>query len=487
MAAEAMQPDSTVKKLKPTKSSKTSKSSKSSKSDKVADLPQKNLVKSDKEKMLISNKTGLSLAPIRVKNMLVNLFNNRALVAESEFKAFSQELLEASNLKDGYISFHGFSAETRSYLKELLDSHLTLKRTQFERKALKEIIKEHDKANLPAELTDLLETRKAIMRENPQSDLSSLYKKYNKNFYKSFTEESDVFNLAGKDAFTFYKSLIARDKIRMNESSRVRLTCFIELTMRHFIRDSFIACVLNEKKNVNTTTMQRSTLSYLTKLVHNLSTWGALSRDVVGLSPEQLLEFTDLSTINPDNKFKFKTYIVDMCKSVHAELVANPPDITYPDSVKDVARVFGSLVISNEFKEFCTQSLVQLLYNLGVSVLTVMKTMKERCLDSDTVDSIIKVVHVVFNVDNLYKTTVSTLDKMGKKFTDSQKLLKIQKTQTHVEHSADQSTDQSSDQSLNQSSDQSLNQSSDQSPTQSSKQVAEKKHSTASKRASKKK
>ena len=118
-------------------------------------------------------------------------------------------------------------------------------------------------------------------------------------------------------------------------------------------------------------------------------------------------EFVNFSKVNPENKYKFKSYVVDICRDVSRRLAENPPKNKYQDglSKQNISDAFGSLNVSNDFKEFCTQVLLELIYNLGSILRVILRTRKDRTVDKNLVVAVIGSYHISFNeADNLNKT-----------------------------------------------------------------------------------
>jgi len=404
--------------------------------------------KEKKEVVLLADRNGISLAPVRIRNILLNVvFNNRAVLAESELKAHEEELLNESNLKNGYESFHKFSEQTQAYIKELRRDYLNLKMTQYERKKISELNPKQEKGSvkqpLPENVANLLNERRQRLKTNSEASFRDLYLQFDKNFYNDFNEERRINNLTGTDAFSFYKSLIAKDKIRLNEESRVRLTCFFELILRHFVAQANLSCVLNKNKTVNLGNMNSDDASvssnYLSTVVENLGAWKSVLDWEFNGKKQQLEElknnqtdsaakklvmpkFVNYNKVNPNNKYKFKSYIVDVCRDVSRQLSNAPPKCKYPEglSKQDISNALRCLNVSNDFKEFCTQVLLELIYNLGSVLRILLKTRRDRTVEKNLVDAVINTYHISFNETHNLKKTHASLDKMVSTFNKAQ-------------------------------------------------------------------
>ncbi len=249
-----------------------------------ARVSSKNTASLDKKTKVLElnvDRFGLSIAPGRVRRLLLDVvLNQQHRHVEKELKSHKDTLLEASNLKEGYMSYHGFSKETREYLREQFNRHVKNEKTKYERKQLKELLSacpldESKKRVIPEQLHTLLETRKQLLKDEPNTDVSPLFEQYDKKYYKNFTEVNRIFSLTGEDAYKFYQSLVSRSKIRLNYSGNLRLTCYLELVLRQLLSQMLYNCASSNKTTVNFTSMAGSPLpeNYLLLLVNTLTSW----------------------------------------------------------------------------------------------------------------------------------------------------------------------------------------------------------------------
>lgn len=407
----------------------------------------KSLKKDHAARLLIADKNGISLAPVRIRNIILNVvFNRQAITAEAELKVHEKELLVASNLKNGYESFHKFTEDTRNYIKELRHNYLRNKRTQYERSELAKLTKAEKgtKKVLPDDVVNLLNKKRSLLKLNSEASLTDLFTSFNKDFYDGFTEKEIIDKYTGETAFKFYKSLISKDKIRLSDESRLRLTCFLELILKQFVSQTNINCVQSGNKTINLKSLNADNYSnhtYLSVIVNNLQVWrNAMDWELHGRNKqiEQLKNnpdgnkkvvvpsFVDVDRVNPNNKYKLKSFIVDICRNVNRHLVDSPPKGKYPETLnkQNITETFASLNMSNDFKEFCTQTMLELIYNFGSTLRTILRTRKDRTVDKNLVDAVISAYHISFSeTDNLEKTFHS-LDKMAGAFYKAQDVKK---------------------------------------------------------------
>jgi hypothetical protein len=409
------------------------------------------------QQVLNVDKNGLSIMPIRVRRMLLDVvLNQKNKTAEKELSQHKDALLEASNLKEGYLSYHGFTGETLTYLRELVNVHLDGERTKFERRKVKSLVDAcprdtNGKAVVPAQLQELLDTSRQLVKTNA-GGLTGLYQQYDKKFYKDFTESHRINNLTGEDAYRFYKSLISRDKIRLNLSGNLKLTAFVELVLRHVVAQASVSCVANGKTTLNISNMAGSQLvaaeSYLFPIAGNLSTWGSALSWLATKSKESTKQkkevatdgtattestktvptFVDLGRLNPNNKFKYNSYIVDLCKNVSRSFITTPPTgATTGETQVDLAAAFGTVKISGEFRNVCNQLLIELLHSVGNILKVIINTGKDRTITAGTVDALIQTYHLAFNLTDNLPTTLSTVNGLVGAYNTAQATLKANK------------------------------------------------------------
>lgn len=391
--------------------------------------PKQKPVKSVTPVVLNVDKNGLSIMPIRVKRLLLDVvFNRNFRLADKELVANKEALLEASNLKEGYLSFHGFSQPTLAYLRGLLVDHVANERTKFERKKVKALVDEcpKDEAGKPivsAALQELINATKLSAKNN--ESVQALYESFNKKFYKDFTVQQKIHNLTGEEAFKFHRSLIARDKVRMNTQANLRLTGFFELVLKHLITKASTACVTNGKNTVNFSNMSGvgTDATYLAPLVENLNTWNAALTWQTGgrvtdeSTKKTQVSFVDMEQLNPGNKFKFYSYVVDICKNVSRGLAeSNSTDETY-----------SNVKTSGEFRNLCNQILLELVHSAGNILKVITSTGRDRTVGVATIDALIQTYHLAFNLTDKVQNTLTELDTLTETFTTLQSTLKASK------------------------------------------------------------
>jgi hypothetical protein len=382
-----------------------------------------------KVSVLNVDKLGLSLTLGKIRKLLLDVvLNLRFRQAEKELKENKETLLEASNLKEGYLSYHGFSKETREYLRELLNSHIKIERTKYERKQLKTLLANcsvDDSKNriVPPTLQSLLNNRKQLLKDESNNDVNTLFEQYDKKFYKNFTESTRIFSLTGEDAYKFYQSLIVRNKIRINNSGMLRLTAFLELILQQLVSQMLSSCITNNKTTVNFSTMTGTTTlpeNYLCKLVNNLTSWNTAvewqnNGRVVDSETKQTPSFVNESELNPGNKFKSTSYIVDICKNVERKLTSSTP-----------------VKLSKETKTLCGLVLLELVHTFG-QLLRVIS--KDNNITSNTVDTLVQTYHLVHNESKNLTTTMNELNRMMSNYTELQNKLTKERTTTSTKTS----------------------------------------------------
>ena len=365
---------------------------------------------------LLVDKNGLSLAPSRIKRLVLDVvFNRRFRVAIKELNDHKDTLLEASNLKEGYLSYHGFTQETLDYFRELQNNYFTKEQTKFERKKVKELLNscpvdDDKKRTVPATLQNLVDLCKQTLLNDHTASLKNIYEKFDKNFYKEFTVVKDTYNLTGLDAFKFYKSLITRNKIRMNYNGNLRLTCFLELLLRHLVTQASTSCVNKGKSTVQFNNMHNPTVTdnYLFPVVSNQAAWTSavawqaggrlapVTEDQQVLSPSKVVpDFINTTLLNPDNKFKCNSYVVDICRYVDRTLAG--------ETVK----------VSSEFRNLCNQVLLELVHNAANILRIIMNTSRDHTVSANMVDALVNIYHVAFNQTHLVDSTLTELDSLS--------------------------------------------------------------------------
>lgn len=393
-----------------------------------------------KDRILNVDKKGISLQPSNVKNMLLNfVFNGSSIKAESELKEHEAELLNESNLKNGYESFHKFSESTQNYIRELRQTYLNQKRVQYERRVVNSLIREN-RESLPANLDKLLKDRRQLLKQSPNTSLRDLYTKYDKHFYDNFTEESVINNYAGEKAYHFYKGLINKNKIRLNEASRNRLTYFLELVLTHLISNASITCILNKKDKLNIANLSKFSKNesfHLHSIVENLNAWrNAFNQTTNNIIEEQdsetgkikrkrLFRFIDMDRLNPNNKYKFKGQVSDIYNNVNRSFSSNPPKLEHSElNTKEITESFSTLKLSGEFNELCAQVLIELIHNIGDVLKAILRTRKDRTIDENLVNAIINTYHISFNSSDKFEETQQELNRLNKSYIKAQEILK---------------------------------------------------------------
>jgi hypothetical protein len=256
--------------------------------------------------------------------------------------------------------------------------------------------------------------------------------------------------LTGEEAYRFYKSLISRDKIRLNLAGNLKLTAFIELVLKHVVAQASVSCVANGKTTINLSNMAGlqsvAAGSYLFPIAGNLSVWGsALSwqstklvesskqkkSDVVATDKESKVRestktvpvFVDLARLNPNNKFKYNSYIVDLCKNVSRTLITTPPT----SGETQLASAFSAVKVSGEFRNLCNQLLIELLHSVGSILKVIINTGKDRTITTGTVDALIQTYHLAFNLTDKLQNTLTNVNDLVGAYNTAQTTLKANK------------------------------------------------------------
>ncbi len=399
---------------------------KSQKQDKVK---QKSIVPK-KVKVLVSDKKGISIQPPTIRNIVLNVvFNNNSIKAEHELKHNKDNLTEQSNLKNGYESYHNFTSDTRSHISKLRYEFLKHKRYQYERKKLNALIsadKEKSKEKQSTELRRLVQDRKQLLRQNPTASLCDLYSSYDPKFYDDFNEENVVNNYVGDKAYKFYKSLINKNKIRLNETGRNRLTYFLEMVISDFIANSIITCITNKKEKLslaNLVGFVHSDQFYLSRIVEQQKAWeSAFCGNATEVKKGQK-RFIDLERLNPNNKFKFKGQVTDLYHSVIRKLIESCPVIN-DRTTEELSTTLSNFKSTTEFFELCAQILIELVHKTGNIIKAILKNKKDRTVNDALINVVINTFHISFVLDDKIPTTRKRLSEIGKNHLEAQVVLK---------------------------------------------------------------
>jgi hypothetical protein len=221
----------------------------------------------------------------------------------------------------------------------------------------------------------------------------------------------------------------------MNYNGNLRLTCFLELLLRHVVSQASTACVNSGKTTVQFSNMHNSvaTDNYLFPIVSNLSAWSSAvlwqtggrqapvteqptekgkknakkSDDLLQVaSPSKVVpNFINTDLLNPDNKFKCNSYIVDICRHVGRTLASQQQATGQPN-----AELYESVKVSTEFRNLCHQVLLELVHSAGNILRIMMNTSRDHTVSANMVDALVHTYHVAFNQTQHVDATLKELD-----------------------------------------------------------------------------
>jgi hypothetical protein len=369
---------------------------------------------------------GLNLSVAKVKNIISNNCINKeahdALQILKGLRVFedgsdanepdeedSDEVAESSEKKkvpkkNFTFNLEKVPSDTKAYLDKCYAEITAASCLVFSRSTIKEMSAEskaaYDAAK-DAALADFAKTQKTdYLFRDQEFDLVKFNKEFKTDFYAGLEEpEKNWKSLTDMELYSHCVNILNKNKTRFNSEAKIYITAFVEYIIKQLIIHGTKGCIDSNKKIIKlehaldhelsdhdftmlpfiTSTVAYQTYVFNTK--KNEAEEEAESDDVAE---------DDVDAIN--SKIPYKHYIGELCRNVRMELATI-------DNAKDSKESkFNRTSVSKEFKQFCSDAIIELLEIFGNAIKVEVNTRNVKTVNYSIIRAVIYISHVLHNV-----------------------------------------------------------------------------------------
>lgn len=425
----------TSDKIKKEKKS-SGKSDRSSKNDESKDEKKEKIDKPPKKinvKPAIADIQGLNLSVAKARNIISNLcINKETTAALSELRELKEsgalksddEEVEESDSKKKKITKFTFSLEdvSESTLAYLDECQLHVKESlslAYSRKQAKELSKEdrerYDELKKAAEAEFNALQKKTNLFSQDKFDLIGFNESYNSEFYDDMTSfNEDWKSLENEELYNYCIGSLNKSKIRFNSESMVFITALVEYIIKQLVTQGTLNCVSDGKKIIqlnhavehitrdfkafpiisNTHVYKR----YLKGETSNESEADDSGDDESHVSDDDNTDDdndNDEKLDHNDRKLQFKYYVTELCRNVRMEISKRDKSVE-----DDTQSKYNQTSVSKDFKQFCSEAIIELLQIFGRVLKTEVITRDIKTVNYAIISALIHNVHTLYNLDS---------------------------------------------------------------------------------------
>jgi len=393
--------------------------SKSPKAEKVVKQKKVNM------KPTTSEVQGLNLSVAKVKNIIADLCINKDITAVLKDLKAAKIMQEGAESKDDFeFSLDKLSQHTLdlldmfhkevSELEKLGNSKAVLK--EFDEETLKEYSERKKVA-----LMDYQENKKVSnLFVNDKFDLVKFNSDFSPRFDAMETNDEWKTTLTNKELYDYCTHIVGKNKIRFNSESKIYITAFVEFIIKQLVINGTKVCVNEGKKIIKTKHSVESILPEFTmsSFVKNCVAYKkylealALEADKSQVqapaqdqdqAKQESVESSreesddDAKSVEGEESSKmpqFKYYVGELCRDVRMELSKNDPEVTDFTESK-----YNGTSVSKEFKQFCSDVIVELLYIFGNVLKMEVITRGVKTVNYEIVNAMIQNAHIFHSID----------------------------------------------------------------------------------------
>jgi hypothetical protein len=429
---------------KPKKERKSTKSDKKAPVDdkKSVDKPKK-IEKPAKKPKVIKDpkpeKVGLKISAARVKNIINSILNHDEMIALNELLlAYGKDAVNKVNKEGKTVeiapsipakSFDQLSQQTIDLVNLAKQENKKSRKTSFTKKKITELPEkvkisffEKKKAAKEAHENKIKDTdEKNRTKFNEEAFILS----FDPNFYKTFEEDPQC-----EDKLKQAIDLISKRKVRFSATAKMFVSIFMELFIQQLSTNGLVSCVSDGKGIIRLNhTIETKVEGFddrfpLFNLIVNTNTYKKALENLV--KPSETPKNDDKpSSKLLDKKENFTFYVADICKKIKSNF--GSPEL------KDK---YASCNISKEFKEFCSNLIVEKIVHIGQMLKTEAQLRGVKTIN----DQIIKImIHHMHTACGLNAT--KTIQSIENTITEYKKNKKNKQSNKKKKESSDQQTE----------------------------------------------
>lgn len=366
-------------------------------------------VKEKTPKKINTNKTaghntGLNFSVAKVKNVISNsCINEEPFNALKEMKSMRKFKEEGST--EYTFSLDSLSKETLSTLDKCFEVIVESKRQDFSKKSVIQMTEETREKYLEAKkqaIADFQQSQKDThLFEDDEFNLTEFNLKWDKNFYKQM-EKDDWKSLKHDELYTYATNLVNKNKIRFNSESKIYMTAFVEYIVKQLVVNGTIHCVADNKKIIKLEHALDSSADEFKQFtmfpfIASSNTYKMFINSKTLVEDGEETPEADLDESEDDiiGKVQFKHYVGELCRNVRMEL--SDKDSLVEDSLLSE---FNQTSVSKDFKQFCSNIIIELLQTFGNVLKTEVLTRNVKTVNYTIVGTLIRVSHIIHNLES---------------------------------------------------------------------------------------
>ena len=351
----------------------------------------------------VSTKTGLNISVSRIKKIITDIaINGREYDALKELKDAYEKPETKKIVKDNETettkiipavpckNLSDLSEKTLELLEQAKQKNLLSKKMKFFKKKISQMTgkvkTDYSKKHKVARDAHDLKMKFLLDDEKVPFDEESFILSFDKNFYDTFNVESD----GELDELKQAVNLISKLKVRFSASPKILISSFIELLIKQLVSNGIYNCMKSDKKTTHLKHALDNTLDGfderfpLFPCILNFKTY------INAVKNDELLESNKLNT---QGIYHFKYYIKEICKNVRIKMAND--ELNNEDQVQK----YTNINISKDFKEFCSDLVIEFIMKLGQILKTEINTRHVKTVNSTIVKSMIYNIHSFCGVD----------------------------------------------------------------------------------------
>lgn len=428
--------ESAPKTAKPTKvgsttSKKETNEVKATKEKKTS--PKKEVAEKDEEKpekkpknininATIADACGLNLSVAKVKNIVSNLCINAEitlalkdmLAAQVPHNCTDSKVDNEKN-KEFTFSLDDLAPATNAYLEACQQTIIETNNVAHSRIMLKKLtsaeLKEYNELKRVANDKFHQDQKTNNLFGDDKFDLTKFNLEYNPKFYDDMEDLNASWkSLKNEELYKYCVVLVNKSKIRFNSESKIFITAFVEYIFKQLVINGTKNCVEDGKKiiqlehaldNVKSEFTMFPFISSLTVYKNYLKS-NASSDESAAESDEEEEEEDDADSedgekpvvVTKERLLQFKYYVGELCRGVRMEL--SEVDELVTDAL---ASKFNQTSVSKNFKQFCSDGIIEILQTFGKFLKTEVITRNIKTVNYAINEALVYNTHIIHNLD----------------------------------------------------------------------------------------
>jgi hypothetical protein len=371
-------------------------------------------------KSTLADICGLNLSVAKVKNIISNLCINKetfmSLKEMKEHRVMTGAATTTKSAEEFTFTLSGLSPETLTYLDACTLSINESKGLLYSRKVTRDMSKEdaakYNEAKRIATASFQDSQKNGHLFQQFEFNLTAFNISYDADFYKGMEDfESGWKSLMDVELYTHCVNVVNKNKVRFNSESKIFITSYVEYIVKQLVINGTKNCIDDKKKIIQLSHALSNPMAEFTMfpfisgsmVYKNYMNKTQGSEDSVESEADAEVE-TDIDpeTIgiddSSDRKLQFRYYIAELCRNVRMELSA-------ADDVADIESKFNQTSVSRNFKQFCSNMVIELLGMFGSILKVEVQSRQVKTVNYNIIGALVQNTHIIHGLD--YAPTVN--------------------------------------------------------------------------------